>query len=207
MKLDGPPTGARRREEAAASRGEIAQLSERLARRDPSLAVHSRVVGQYAAMTARALGVPRATADSLRLAGELHDVGKLDLPRRILDKPGALDEREWARVRTHPRAGAAMIRKAGFCQIADWVTSHHERPDGKGYPLGLEGNAIPIEASVLAVADAYHAMTTDRPYKAAMEMDDAIDELRRGSGTQFDPIVVDAFVPAITNALLDPVDL
>lgn len=207
MKFNDPRTNANESSGAAASRAEAAQLADRLAGKDPHLAVHSRVVGQFAAMTARSLGVPRATADSLRLAGELHDVGKLDLPRSILDKPNALDEREWARVKTHPTVGAAMIREAGFDQIADWVFSHHERPDGKGYPLGLEGESIPIESAVLAVADAYHAMTTDRPYKGAVEMDDAIDELRRGSGKQFDPIVVDAFVPAITVALLEPVDL
>jgi putative nucleotidyltransferase with HDIG domain len=183
------------------------ELTRRIASGDPDLAVHSRVVGQYAAMTARALGVPRATADSLRLAGELHDVGKLDLPRSILDKPSALDDREWAWIKTHPTVGAAMIREAGFGQIADWVFSHHERPDGKGYPLGLPAEAIPIESAILAVADAFNAMTTDRPYQAAMELHDAFAEIRRGTGTQFDPIVVDAFVPAVGSALHETADL
>jgi putative nucleotidyltransferase with HDIG domain len=185
----------------------VDRLSRRIARRDPELAMHSRVVGQYAAMTARALGVPRATADSLRLAGELHDVGKLELPARILEKPGPLDPTEWAWVKTHPTVGAAMIREAGFDRIADWVYSHHERPDGRGYPLGLDGPAIPIESAVLAVADAFHAMTTDRPYKAAMEPTVALAELRRGSGSQFDAVVVDAFAPAMERALHDTANL
>jgi HD-GYP domain-containing protein (c-di-GMP phosphodiesterase class II) len=101
--------------------------------------MHSRVVGQYAAMTARALGVPRSTADSLRLAGELHDVGKLELPARILDKPGPLDPTEWAWVKTHPTVGAAMIREAGFDRIADWVYSTTSAPTAAGIPSASTG--------------------------------------------------------------------
>jgi len=207
MQLNGLATNARGRFGARAARAQAGRLSKRLERRDHDLAVHSRVVGQYAAMTARALGVPHASAESLRLAGELHDVGKLELPSTILAKPGPLDDREWAWVKTHPTVGAAMIREVGFDQIADWVFSHHERPDGRGYPLGLHSGSIPIESAVLAVADAYHAMTSDRPYKTAMEPDDALDELRRGSGTQFDRVVVDAFVPAMAKAVHAPSDL
>jgi putative nucleotidyltransferase with HDIG domain len=202
-----PRKPTRGRWRTASSWAEIALLAERLARKDPYLASHGRVVGEYASLTARALGVPRATADSLRLAGELHDIGKLELPRRILDKPGPLNEREWAWVKTHPTVGASMIREAGLDQIAEWVFAHHERPDGLGYPLGIDAALIPIEAGVLAVADAYHAMTSERPYKAAMGPDAALAELRRGSGTQFDPIVVDAFIPAMTQSQLDTADL
>jgi putative nucleotidyltransferase with HDIG domain len=188
---------------ASASTGEVALLAERLAARDPALAVHCRVVGRYAALTARELGIPSATADSLRLAGELHDIGKLEMPRSILEKPGPLDAHEWVRIKTHPVIGATMIRDAGLSQIADWVVSHHERPDGRGYPRGLEQTQIPLEASVLAVADAFHAMTTHRPYKAAMDHDSALDELRRGAESQFDRLVVDAFVPSVLRVLID----
>jgi putative nucleotidyltransferase with HDIG domain len=187
----------------AASTGEVALLAERLAIRDPALSVHGRVVGRYAALTARELGIPSATADSLRLAGELHDIGKLEMPRSILDKPGPLDEHEWLQIKTHPVIGATMIRRAGLDQIADWVVSHHERPDGRGYPRGLVETEIPLESSVLAVADAFHAMTTNRPYQAAMDHSSALDELRRGVDGQFDRLVVDAFVPSVQRVLID----
>ena len=188
---------------AGASKGEVVLLAERLASRDPALAVHGRVVGRYAALTARELGIPSGTADSLRLAGELHDIGKLEMPRRILEKPGPLDEHEWVQIKTHPVIGATLIREAGLNQIADWVFSHHERPDGRGYPRGLEETQIPLESAVLAVADAFHAMTTHRPYQAAIDHNSALDELRRGVGRQFDRLVVDAFVPSIQRVLID----
>jgi HD-GYP domain-containing protein (c-di-GMP phosphodiesterase class II) len=186
-----------------ASKGEVVLLAERLAGRDPALSVHGRVVGRYAALTARELGIPRATADSLRLAGELHDIGKLEMPRSILDKPGPLNEHEWAQIMTHPVIGATLIRDAGLDEIADWVFSHHERPDGRGYPRGLGETQIPLESSVLAVADAFHAMTTHRPYQAAIDHRSALDELRRGVDSQFDRIVVDAFVPSVQRVLID----
>jgi putative nucleotidyltransferase with HDIG domain len=195
--------GAVRAQPGGVSVGEVILLAERLASSDPDLATHGRQVGRYAAMTARQLGVPRATADGLRLAGELHDVGKLEMPRRILDKPGPLDADEWAQIRTHPAIGAEMIRRVGLDQIAGWVFAHHERPDGLGYPRGLYAADIPLESSVLAVADAFHAMTTDRPYKFAMHPADALAELDRAAGSQFDHVVVDAFVPAIEQLLVD----
>jgi len=181
----------------------VTSLAGRLAGADPELAVHGRVVGRYAAMTARQLGIPRPTANRLRIAGELHDIGKLELPRCILEKPGPLDEREWARIKSHPVIGAELIRCSGLGEIADWVFSHHERPDGRGYPWGLRTHEIPIESAVLAVADAYHAMTTARPYKRAMEPSRALDEVDRGSGSQFDPVVVDAFLPLMRRVLVD----
>ena len=195
--------GAASNGRAAASRGEVSLLAERLAGRDPALSIHGRVVGRYAALTARELGIPSATADDLRLAGELHDIGKLEMPDEILEKPGPLDEREWGQIKTHPVIGATMISDAGLSRIADWVVSHHERPDGRGYPRGLGHAQIPLEASVLAVADAFHAMTTHRPYKAAMDHDSALDELRRGADSQFDRLVVDAFVPSVLRVLID----
>lgn len=195
--------GAVRTRGEPVSRQDVMSLAGRLAVADPEVSIHGRVVGRYAAMTARRLGFPRTTADDLRVAGELHDIGKLELPRRILDKPGPLTEREWTRIRTHPVIGADLIRRAGLGEIAGWVSAHHERPDGRGYPRGLRAPEISIESAVLAVADAYHAMTTDRPYKVAMDPVSALAELSRGSGTQFDPVVVDAFVPLHGKTALD----
>jgi putative nucleotidyltransferase with HDIG domain len=187
----------------AVSIGELELLAQRLAATDPDLAVHGRVVGRYAAMIARELGIPRTTADSLRLAGELHDIGKLEMPRRILEKPGPLDPGEWACIRTHPIIGADLIRHAGLDDIADWVLAHHERPDGCGYPRGLGAADIPIESAVLSVADAFHAMTTGRPYQDAIDPASALVELARGSGSQFDAVVIDAFVPSLERTLVD----
>src|SRR5215211_2355238 len=114
--------GAVRAQPGAVSVGEVILLSERLTSTDPELAAHGRMVGRYASMTAHELGVPRVTAEGLRLAGELHDIGKLEMPRRILDKPGPVDEDEWAQIRTHPVIGADLIRHVGLDQIAGWVS-------------------------------------------------------------------------------------
>jgi len=189
-----------RRRGAPASR--LSRLLARLAANDPEHAAHGRLVGQYAHTAARELGLPATTGNSLRLAGELHDVGKLEMPRRILEKPGPLDEREWALIRTHPAIGASLIRRAGLDRIAGWVLAHHERPDGRGYPYALKANRIPVEAAVLAVADAFHAMTTDRPYQGAVDIASAFAELRRGCRSQFDAFVVDAFIPSVQRSFV-----
>jgi len=163
---------------------------------------HGRGVAAHATRLGRKLGFsPRALA-SLRLAALLHDVGKLAVPDRILGKPGALDPAEWAQVRCHPAVGARLLEAEGFAEIAGWVRSHHERPDGLGYPDGLCGEEIPIEARILAVADAYDAMVTERPYSPAMSTEEAREELRRGAGTQFDAEVVSAFLVETSELML-----
>jgi HD-GYP domain-containing protein (c-di-GMP phosphodiesterase class II) len=126
-------------------------------------------------------------------AGVLHDIGKLGIADAILHKPGALDDREWQEIRRHPEMGARILEHANLRDVASWVLSHHEWLDGSGYPRALGGDAIPLEGRILAVADAYEAMTADRPYRAALSAAEARAELRRGAGTQFDPAVVAAF--------------
>ena len=155
---------------------------------------HGRGVAAHATRIGRELGFGPAALASLRLAALLHDVGKLAVSDRILRKPGALDPEEWAQIRCHPSVGARMLEAEGFEEIAGWVRAHHERPDGAGYPHGLRGDEIPIQARILAVADAYDAMVTDRPYSPALSREEAHEELRRGSGTQFDSEVVSAFL-------------
>jgi HD-GYP domain-containing protein (c-di-GMP phosphodiesterase class II) len=138
----------------------------------------------------------------------LHDIGKLGIPDGILLKPGPLDDDEWREIRRHPEVGALILEHARLADIAEWVRAHHERVDGSGYPDGLAGDAIPVEARVLAVADAYEAMTADRPYRASIGPDAAEAELRRGAGTQFDSDVVDALLEAVADgddALPSPV--
>jgi HD-GYP domain-containing protein (c-di-GMP phosphodiesterase class II) len=172
----------------------LRQLVKQLDAHDPALVSHSELVARYAARTANALGLPMARIERMMLAGTLHDVGKITLPGSILYKPGPLSEGEWELVRQHPETGAWIVSGAGFQEIARWILSHHEHFDGCGYPFGLTGDAIPMEARILAVADAYEAMTTDRIYRPSLGVDAAQAELRRCAGTQFDPDVVEAFL-------------
>lgn len=165
-----------------------------LGSRDPALREHCDFVGDLAASLGRRLGLAEPTVQRLRLAGVLHDIGKVAIPERILQKPGALDDGEWKRVRRHPEAGYVLIRGVGLNEIAGWVLCHHERPDGRGYPYGLDGQRIPLEAAILSVADAYHAMTTERPYQRALSDSAACDQVLRCSGSQFDARVVDALL-------------
>jgi diguanylate cyclase (GGDEF)-like protein len=155
---------------------------------------HSQVVGRYAEAMGEYLGLYPDDVQRLRLAGVLHDVGKIGVRGSILAKPGPLTEEEMEEMRAHPDIGARIARNAGLSDIALWIGAHHERPDGGGYPRGLSGKAIPLQARILAVADAYEAMTNDRAYRSAMMPERAREELRRNAGTQFDTRVVDAFL-------------
>jgi diguanylate cyclase (GGDEF)-like protein len=179
-------------------------LAEALDMRDPSTARHSYTVGRYARATAIALGLPPERVDRIHSAGVLHDLGKVGISDAILHKPGPLTESEWVEMKKHPGIGAQILRHAGMADIAAWVGAHHERIDGLGYPSGLSGAAISLEARVLAVADAFEAMISDRCYRPAMPEEDARAELLRCAGTQFDPEVVDAFLRAVTALPVTP---
>jgi diguanylate cyclase (GGDEF)-like protein len=172
-------------------------LAEALDLRDPSTAQHSQTVGRYARDTALALGLPADRVERVHAAGVLHDLGKVGIADAILHKPDSLIDAEWKEMRRHPGIGAQILRHAGMHDIAEWVGTHHERVDGRGYPAGLSGSAISLEARILAVADAYEAMISDRSYRPGMPPADARFELLRCSGTQFDPEVVEAFLSAV----------
>jgi diguanylate cyclase (GGDEF)-like protein/putative nucleotidyltransferase with HDIG domain len=172
-------------------------LAEALDIRDAGTVGHSQTVGRYAELIARQLGLPDDHVERVRLAGVLHDVGKIGVSDRVIAKPGPLDAEEWREMRTHPEIGARLLAHPEFDDLRAWVHSHHERPDGGGYPLGLAGGSIPIEASILAVADAYEAMTADRAYRSSMGEEAAWAELEAGAGTQFDARVVRAFLAAL----------
>jgi HD-GYP domain-containing protein (c-di-GMP phosphodiesterase class II) len=132
--------------------------------------------------------------ERIRHAGELHDAGKVAIPDGILLKPGPLTEDEWAFVRRHPLIGERIVRSApSLTRVAGLVRSTHERFDGEGYPDRLEADAIPLGSRIVAVCDAFDAMTAERPYREPVSEDDAVAELRRCAGTQFDPLVVEAF--------------
>jgi response regulator RpfG family c-di-GMP phosphodiesterase len=133
----------------------------------------------------------------------LHDIGKVGIPEAILCKPGPLDDAEWVTMRGHPAIGARIVEPIGFLAGAvEIVRSHHERWDGRGYPAGLAGEAIPLAARVFAVADSFDAMTSDRPYRRALPVDRAVEEVRMGAGTQFDPAVVTAFLELVDEGVL-----
>jgi HD-GYP domain-containing protein (c-di-GMP phosphodiesterase class II) len=136
--------------------------------------------------------------EAIRYAGMLHDVGKLGVPTKVLQKTGKLTEEEYAAIQLHPMRGLDIVREIGFLDEAlAGIMHHHERIDGRGYPMGLAGDEIPEFARVLAVADAFDSMTSTRSYRGARPVEEAIAELRKWAGTQFDPAFVDAFVAAI----------
>jgi diguanylate cyclase (GGDEF)-like protein/putative nucleotidyltransferase with HDIG domain len=167
---------------------------ELLQRKDADTASHSVHVAVLAVEIARALKLDAAALDNLRTAARLHDVGKLAVPDVILNKPGPLTDEEFAIVKTHALVGAELLRSWGLPAPAAIVMQHHENVDGSGYPAGLRGEEIGIEARIIHTADAYVAMTRDRPYRGAMKQHEAFAELRRHTGTQFDSEVVSALV-------------
>ncbi len=135
----------------------------------------------------------------IRAGSLLHDVGKIGIPDRILRKPGRLTQEEWAIVKGHPTLGEALIQTMpDLGGVHEVVVGHHEHFDGSGYPKGLKGSDIPLPARILAVADAYSAMVSDRPYRKALSRDEAVAELRNGAGTAFDPDVVSAFIRCLS---------
>jgi PAS domain S-box-containing protein/diguanylate cyclase (GGDEF)-like protein len=158
-------------------------------------------VADLAAATATILGLSREDVACTRIAAELHDIGKTALPEAILSKAGPLDDEEWAFVRRHTLIGERIVRAApALARIAPIVRASHERPDGKGYPDGLTQDRIPIGARIVAVVDAFDAMVSARPYRAAMTVADAVAELRRCAGTQFDAAVIEAFTHLIAGS-------
>jgi diguanylate cyclase (GGDEF)-like protein len=178
-------------------------LLRALAERNPALGGHLTGCALLAERTARMLGLPPEEVERVRHAGELHDAGKVAIPDDILTKAGPLDEEEWAFIRRHPLIGERIVRSApALAAVARLVRSANERWDGGGYPDALEGDAIPLGSRIVAVADAFDAMISRRPYSPALSPDAAMEELRRCAGTQFDPAVVEAFRAVVDEGVL-----
>jgi diguanylate cyclase (GGDEF)-like protein/putative nucleotidyltransferase with HDIG domain len=192
-----PAHGARAGVEARVGLAALLNIAEALDVRDSGSTSHCRRVGRFAELTARELGLPPDTVERVRLAGILHDVGRIGIPDAVMRKQGRLSEPDWAWVHSHPEIGARMVETTDFDDIRSWILFHHERPDGRGYPSGLSGEELPLEARILAVSDAYEAMTSDRPFRAARTPEEAAGELRDGAGGQFDGDVVEALLRVV----------
>jgi HD-GYP domain-containing protein (c-di-GMP phosphodiesterase class II) len=176
----------------SASRQSKAVLLRVLAERSPDLDTHLHDVARLASAVAARFGLSAEEIDEIRHAAELHDVGKVGIPETILEKRAALDDTEWAFVRRHTLIGERIIAAApDLVGVAALVRASHENFDGTGYPDALAGDEIPLGARIIAACDAFDAMTTDRPYRRAMDEAAATAELRRCAGQQFDPVVVD----------------
>ena len=162
--------------------------------KDEYTAQHSAAVAMYCRDIAIALNLPEEEAEALHLAGLLHDLGKVGTPDAVLGKTAALDENDWGYIREHPSKGAEVLSHlAAYQDVADIVLYHHERLDGSGYPSGIKGDKIPEMAKVLAIADSYHAMTSDRPYRPARSSFEALKELRSCAGVTLDERYVEVF--------------
>jgi diguanylate cyclase (GGDEF)-like protein len=186
------PDSARQPERTSSRLPSLVALADAMDRRKGSPG-HSRLVGRYAEAVARALGLDEADVERVALAGLLHDVGTVGISESTLAKKGPLTNEEWIEIRRHPEIGARIVGTADLEGVGEVILAHHERPDGHGYPFGLEAGEIPLAAQIVAVADAYAAMTADRSYRPGIPPEDALEELSAHAGTQFIPRVVDAF--------------
>jgi putative two-component system response regulator len=186
----------------------VQMLARALEAKDPCLRGHSIRVSRYAVATARRLGLGEAAVEQIRIGGELHDIGKIGTREAVLQKPGALTEEERHQICAHPVLGERMLaplarESPGVLRV---VRSHHERVDGAGFPDGLQGQAIPLEARIVAVADAFDAMTSERPYRGPRAPAAALHELREVSGTQLDAEAVDAFTGVLADSATLPAE-
>ena len=180
--------------------GTIQTLAQAVDAKDPYTHHHSDHVTDYAVAIALEMGLSDEMIKDIQYAGMIHDIGKIGIQEEILTKPARLSAAEFDVIKTHPLIGERMIAPIKFLEnVAPIILYHHERFDGTGYREGLKGEDIPLGARVISVADAYDAMTTDRPYRAGMDKDAAIEELKRNSGTQFDPKVVEAFIRVLNK--------
>ena len=173
--------------------GIIQMTAKTLEVRDPYTAGHQRSVSRLGCAIARKMELPETEVEGIRLACEIHDLGKIYVPAEILTKPGEISPIEFDMIRTHPKVGYDILRTIEFpWPIVDIVAQHHERMDGTGYPLGLEGETISLGARILGVADVVDAMASHRPYRPSLGVERALEEILGNEGNMYDPQVVEA---------------
>jgi len=178
----------------------VSVLAETIEKRDPYTAGHTQRVTDYSVMIAQQLGLPPSDISNLRLSAILHDVGKIGVRDHILLKTTPLEPDEVEKMKQHTEHGADILNCSQLLHsIVDGVRYHHERFDGKGYNHGISGLEIPLHARIIAVADAFDAMTTDRPYRRGMNYSSAIEEIKKGAGSQFDPVMAEAFLISLAT--------
>jgi putative nucleotidyltransferase with HDIG domain len=174
----------------------IYNLAATIEARDPYTYGHSRKVSGYAVALAEAVGLPSEKVTAISTAALLHDIGKVGVPDEVFNKAGKLEAEAWELIKSHPKLSATIAgHVVSLIACLPAILYHHERWDGDGYPDGLEGEAIPIEARILALADAFDAMTSSRPYRSKLSYKKVLQELKHCAGTQFDPKLVEAFLP------------
>lgn len=178
----------------------IYAFAEAIGARDYYTMGHSEKVAEYSRMIAERMGLDEKTADLVYLCGIVHDVGKIGVPENILNKPGQLSEEEFKYITRHPEMGASILFHISWLEeVVPVILSHHEKFNGTGYPKGIKGEEIPLLSRILAVADAFDAMTSDRSYRKALPLDMALQELRKNAGKQFDPQIVELFIELISE--------
>lgn len=176
----------------------VETMAQALDARDPYTAGHSLRVAEYSYALARAMGLGDEDAETVRLAAQLHDIGKIGIPDAVLTKPGPLNLEEQGLIRLHPQIGCKILKRVGrFEKLLAVVELHHENHDGSGYPYGLAGHGVPIEARIVHVADAFDAMTSTRSYRPALTLRSAVQEIEKHAGKMFDPQVAQAFLKLI----------
>ncbi len=183
----------------------ITRLSRAAEFRDPETGAHIHRMSNYSQLIAKQLGLPQVELEVILRAAPMHDVGKIAIPDNILLKPGKLDPTEWEIMKTHAEKGWEILRgsRSSLLDVAAEIAyTHHEKFDGSGYPRGLVGENIPLYGRIVAVADVFDALTTERPYKKAWAVEDAMDFLFSNAGTHFDPLCVAAFIARIQEALV-----
>ncbi len=157
--------------------------------------LHSKRVSEICEDIAKALNFEKDDINQIKTAGLMHDIGKIGVDEKILNKPSKLDGEEWKEIRRHPEIGSRILNSVNeFSNLSDFILQHHERPDGKGYPKGITGEEISVEAKIIAIADAYDAITRERPYRSELAKAEAITEMKKYSGTQFDPEILEIFI-------------
>jgi HD-GYP domain-containing protein (c-di-GMP phosphodiesterase class II) len=173
----------------------VTSIKTALAEKDYETREHCDRLTELSTKLGRELGLKDEDLVALELLSELHDIGKISVDSMILTKAGSLTPDEWAEIKKHPEAGYRIARTVPeLSQIADYILAHHERWDGNGYPQGLKGESIPLLSRIITVVDSFDAMTSQRPYRSGMPVQEAREELRRNMGTQFDPEIVRAFL-------------
>lgn len=180
----------------------VEALADTIDMRDPYTFQHSQRVARYARELAVKMGLSEDVVDTIESAARVHDLGKIGVDTSILTKPAALSQAEWETMSKHPEIGASIVGRFPFFRSGqELILHHHERYDGRGYPQGIENNSIPIGARIIAVADAFDAMTSDRPYRRALPLRAVLRELEQHKGTQWDPQVTEALAGILRQEL------